>query len=77
MLPRGYNPANYDGKVLWNEESPIMQAVWGTQEDYNKHLAQGGTWEEYQAAAQLRLKELERLMPDEDTNENTVSSKKR
>ena len=47
MLPYKYNPENYGGKVWWNEENPEMREKWGTQEDYDKFKANGGTWLEY------------------------------
>lgn len=47
MLPNGYDPKNYNGKVWWNENNPEMREIWGTQEDYDNHIKQGGTWEEY------------------------------
>lgn len=55
MLPMGYNPANYGGKIWWNENNPRMRLIWGTQEDYDNHVQQGGTWEEYEYAARLRM----------------------
>lgn len=47
MLPYGYNPANYDGKIWWNEHDEGMRKQWGTQETYDIHVANGGTWQEY------------------------------
>lgn len=47
MLPFGYNPENYGGKVWWNEENPEMKEKWGTQEEYDKFKENGGTWLEY------------------------------
>ena len=47
MLPYGYDPANYKGKIWWNENNLEIRAIWGTQADYDKHIKQGGTWQEY------------------------------
>ncbi len=58
MLPKGYNPKNYGGKVWWNEENPRMRAIWGTQADYDRHIEQGGTWKEYVEKARIRMADL-------------------
>ena len=56
MLPRGYDPKNYGGKIWWNENNPEMRKYWGTQKDYDKHVQNGGTWAEYaQKAAKQEL----------------------
>ena len=55
MLAKGYNPANYGGKVWWNENNEGMRAIWGTQTDYDEHIKNGGTWEEYAIAARARM----------------------
>lgn len=47
MLPFGYDPKNYGGRIWWNENDPGMRAIWGTQAGYDKHIQQGGTWKEY------------------------------
>lgn len=59
MLPYGYDPQNYGGKVWWNENNIEMRTIWGTQADYDKHILQGGTWEEYEELVKLRMKSLE------------------
>ncbi len=67
MLPKGYDPKNYGGKVWWNEENPGMRAIWGTQEDYDRHIEQGGTWKEYVEQARIRmtvLKEQQSEIPE-------------
>ena len=55
MINGGYNPINYGGKVWWNEENPEMREIWGTQADYDNHIKNGGTWEEYQEMAEIRM----------------------
>lgn len=54
MLPFGYNPANYEGIIWWNENDPGMREIWGTQEEYDKHIQEGGTWGEYMEKVQKR-----------------------
>lgn len=61
MLDRGYNPANYGGKIWWNENDPKMRAIWGTQEDYDRYISEGGTWKEYEIAAKLRMVALKEI----------------
>ena len=51
MLPFGYDPKNYGGRIWWNENDPGMRAILGTQVDYDKHIQQGGTWKEYEEMA--------------------------
>ncbi len=64
MLPFGYDPKNYGGKIWWNENNPEMKDRWGTQEDYDSFIAQGGTWQEYVELIQSKIKE----------NENNISN---
>lgn len=47
MLPEGYNPKNYDNKIWWNENNEEMKEKWGSQEEYDLHIKNGGTWEDY------------------------------
>lgn len=47
MLPFGYDSKQYNGKIWWNDENPTMRFIWGTQEDYDNHIKNGGTWQEY------------------------------
>ena len=70
MRPFGYNPENYNGKIWWNEDNPEMRAIWGTQSDYDKHVAQGGSWSEYEEKAKKRAVAMESLV-----NENPGRSK--
>ncbi len=58
MLPNGYDPKNYGGKVWWNENNPDMRAIWGTQEEYDEHVKKGGTWLEYLKIARVRMENL-------------------
>ena len=58
MLPCGYDPKNYGGKIWWNENNPIMRIIWGTQADYDKHIQKGGTWEEYLIIVNRKSEEL-------------------
>jgi hypothetical protein len=55
MLPLGYDPQNYGGEIWWNEHNPKMRAIWGTQKDYDAHIQNGGTWEEYAHLVQTRM----------------------
>lgn len=59
MLPFGYDPKNYGGKIWWNEKNPSMRAIWGTQSDYDKHVQQGGSWKEYATIARKRMEALD------------------
>ena len=55
MLPYGYNPENYGGKVWWNDKNPEMREIWGTQEEYDNFKKNGGTWEQYEQIVHNRL----------------------
>ncbi len=66
MLPFGYDPKNYGGTVWWNENNPQMRAIWGTQEDYNNHVAQGGTWKEYEEKVGKIVEELKEVLAESE-----------
>lgn len=73
MFAFGYNPENYGGRIWWNEQNPQMRAIWGTQEDYDKYIKQGGTWEQYAELANERLNSLREISEEtEKYKENTV-----
>ena len=55
MLPLGYNPENYGGKVWWNDKDPEMREIWGTQEEYDNFKKNGGTWEQYEQIVRNRI----------------------
>ena len=55
MLPYGYNPEDYEGKIWWNDRNPKMREIWGTQEDYDNFKKNGGTWEQYIQIVQERI----------------------
>ena len=55
MLPFGYNPENYGGKIWWNDQNPVMREIWGTQEDYDNFKMNGGTWKQYEQIVQNRI----------------------
>jgi len=55
MLVYGADPQKDGGKVWWNENNPRMRSIWGTQEDYDRHVQQGGTWDEYKTLAESRM----------------------
>ncbi len=55
MLPFGYNPENYGGKIWWNDKNPKMREIWGTQEDYDNFKKNGGTWQQYEQIARNRI----------------------
>lgn len=55
MLPFGYNPENYGGRVWWNDQNPEMREIWGTQEDYDNFKKNGGTWRQYEQMVQDRI----------------------
>lgn len=66
VLPFGYDPKNYDGRIWWNENNPRMRAIWGTQAEYNKHIQQGGTWLEYEKMARERMNALIKMANGND-----------
>ena len=75
MLPFGYDPKNYGGRIWWNENNPEMRAIWGTQTDYDNHVQKGGTWLEYEKIAGKRIEALKKIdLPVKHTEAN--SSKK-
>ena len=55
MLPLGYDPENYGGKVWWNDKNPKMREIWGTQEEYDNFKKNGGTWEQYVQIVNKRI----------------------
>lgn len=59
MIPGGYNPKNHNGKIWWNENNPEMRAIWGTQESYDEHIRQGGSWGSYFELCRSRINEQE------------------
>ena len=76
MLPFGYDPKHYGGKIWWNENNPGMRAIWGSQADYDKHVQKGGTWLEYEKIVGKRIEALKQIdLPVQHTEAN--SSKKR
>jgi hypothetical protein len=76
MLPRGYNPENYGGKIWWNDQNPEMREIWGTQEDYDNFKRNGGTWAQYEQICKKRL-ESKKLQatntPNQETEEKSFS----
>ena len=54
MLPLGYDPENYGGRVWWAQDNPGMCAIWGTQESYDKFKVMGGKWWQYANIAKQR-----------------------
>ena len=68
MLPFGFDPKNYNGKIWWNENNPEMRAIWGTQEDYDKHIKQGGNWKEYEDLAKKRGLALNSILEETEKN---------
>lgn len=70
MLPRGYDPANYGGKVWWNENNPEMRAIWETQESYDRHIQQGGTWETYVQLVKVQIEKKNELQESMEENVN-------
>ena len=78
MLPFGYNPENYGGKVWWNDKNPKMREIWGTQEDYDNFKKNGGTWEQYEQIVKNKLASKE-IQPSNNSNIETekVSTKTR
>ncbi len=73
MLPNGYNPANYGGKVWWNENNPEMRAIWGTQESYDRHIQQGGTWNSYVELIKERIESEKKKELQESMESKTKS----
>ena len=73
MLPFGYDPKNYGGTVWWNENNPQMLAIWGTQEDYDMHVAQGGTWREYEEKVAKRVEALKQVVAEAESKSNGTS----
>ena len=76
MLPFGYDPKNYGGKIWWNENDPKMRAIFGTQADYDRHIAQGGTWKEYENIVKDRIFALKSISEEtENIQENNMKKK--
>ena len=69
MLPFGYNPENYNGKIWWNENNPEMSAIWGTQSEYDKFISQGGNWDEYVNLVRKRMDAIKKLMIEEKNHQ--------
>ena len=76
MLPFGYDPKNYGGRIWWNENDPGMRAIWGTQADYDKHIQQGGNWKEYEDLAKERMLTLKSIS-EENRKQQENNIKKR
>lgn len=71
MLPGGYDPKYHDGKIWWNENNPGMREIWGTQESYDKHIQQGGTWDSY--VELVRLQAIMKKEPQENMSDKPKS----
>lgn len=65
MLPKGYDPANYGGKIWWNEDNSEMREIWGTQEDYDKHIESGGNWSDYEEKVKAKQKSWDSMTYEE------------
>lgn len=76
MLPFGYDPKSYGGTVWWNENNPQMRAIWGTQEDYDKHVAQGGTWKEYEEKVAKRVEAVKQVIAESESKQSGTSMSK-
>ena len=79
MLPFGYNPENYGGKVWWNDKNPEMRKIWGTQEEYDNFKKNGGTWEQYEQIVRNRLarrkSELNNISPVETQEKSSIKKR--
>jgi len=75
MLPFGYDPKYYGGKIWWNENEPGMRAIWGTQNDYDKHIQAGGTWEQYEAIVMKKINALKLLSEEKEQQINNHKKK--
>ncbi len=78
MLPLGYNPENYGGKVWWNDKDPEMREIWGTQEEYDNFKKNGGTWEQYEQIVRNRIAKRKsefNISPVETQEKNTIKKR--
>lgn len=70
MLPFKYNPENYGGKIWWNDKNPEMREIWGTQEDYDIFIKNGGTWEQYEQIVRNKMINKEKKLNNTSSIEN-------
>ena len=70
MLPFKYNPENYGGKIWWNDKNPEMREIWGTQEDYDIFIKNGGTWEQYEHIVRNKMINKEKKLNNTSSIEN-------
>lgn len=78
MLPLGYNPENYGGKVWWNDKNPEMREIWGTQEEYDNFKKNGGTWEQYEQIVRNRIAKRKsefNISPVETQEKNSIKKR--
>ena len=73
MLPFKYNPENYGGKIWWNDKNPEMREIWGTQEDYDIFIKNGGTWEQYEQIVRNKMINKEKKLNNTSSIENHSS----
>lgn len=70
MLSFKYNPENYGGKIWWNDKNPEMREIWGTQEDYDIFIKNGGTWEQYEQIVRNKMINKEKKLNNTSSIEN-------
>lgn len=70
MIQFKYNPENYGGKIWWNDKNPEMREIWGTQEDYDIFIKNGGTWEQYEQIVRNKMINKEKKLNNTSSIEN-------
>ena len=73
MIQFKYNPENYGGKIWWNDKNPEMREIWGTQEDYDIFIKNGGTWEQYEQIVRNKMINKEKKLNNTSSIENHSS----
>lgn len=53
-----------------------MRAIWGTQDDYDKHVSQGGTWKEYEEKVAKRVEAVKQVIAESEVKQSGTSMSK-